>query len=43
VPGRAHAGDTGAHDDDIKVLSHEPTLSTQCRSRQHSVEILNSM
>ena len=23
VPGRAHAGDAGAHDDDVKVLSHE--------------------
>src|SRR6185312_15915222 len=28
VPGRAHAGNTGAHDEDVKVLSHTPTLST---------------
>jgi hypothetical protein len=43
VPGRAHAGDSGTHDDDVKVLSHAATLSTRRRVSQHSVEILNTV
>ena len=45
MPGRAHAGDTGAHDDDVKVFSHGGhainavlSQSTLCRNSQPCVK-----
>ena len=43
VPRRADPRDAGAHDDHVKVLSHEATLSTACRRSQQSVESFDTV